>query len=244
MANYEQTFAKNYDNLLVAISIVKSLGPAFNPTNELIKLPALEAFATAVAAALEAVNEALPAQDAAVKDRIADFKPVAKRVTKILNAAKAQGFSNGFVESLTTTANRLRGMRVSAKTPDDPLTPGTDGGKQNHSSSNRSFAGILESLNRLEEQLIANKDYNPNEEEFKTAAISAWIAGLRTRNQAAIDARAPVRAVRAARDELMFNDTDGLIQRMRFLKTYVSTILETSDPRYKALKKLPFKTPT
>ena len=240
MPNTEQTNAKNLDNLRTANSIVESIGAPFNPTNNLIKLAALETFEDECTAAMQAVNDALPAETNAVDARMPAFKLVSKRVTKILNAAKGQGLPADALDSLRTVANEIRGTRVTPKTPDDPATPDVDESQQNVSGSNRSYAGILEALDQFVEQLKSNAAYNPNETEYKTATLEAWLADLNALHQAAVSAKPAVSAARAARADKMYNPTDGIITRMNMLKSYVSTILPSNDPRWKQLKKLRF----
>lgn len=238
--NTEQTIAKNLDNLKTANSIAESIGAAFNPTNDLIKLAALETFEDECAASMQAVSDALPAEKNAVGARLAAFKTVSKRVTKILNAAKGQGLAAQSLANLRTIANEIRGIRVSSKTPDDPTTPDIDESKQSVSASNRSYAGLLEALYRLIEQLKSDSNYKPNEEEYKIATLEAWLAELNALNTAAIGARPATSAARAARDTKMYNPDDGIIPRMNMLKSYVSTILPSNDPRWTQLKKLSF----
>jgi hypothetical protein len=240
MPNTEQTNAKNLDNLRTANSIVESIGASFNPNNNLIKLAALETFEDECTAALQAVNDALPVEKNAVDARMASFKQISKRVTRILNAAKGQGISGEALETLRTLANEIRGIRVTPKTPDDPLTPGVDESQQSVSGSNRSYSGILDALDQFIKQLKSNPDYKPNEEEYKPATLDAWLAELNALNQAAISAKPAVSAARAARDAKMYSPTDGINARMNALKSYVSTILPRSDPRYTQLKKLRF----
>jgi hypothetical protein len=238
--NTEQTIAKNLDNVRAANSIAESIGAPFNPTNNLIKLAALETFEDECTAAMQAVNDALPSEKNAVGARLTAFKLVSKRVTKILNAAKGQGLAAKSLDNLRSIANEIRGIRVTSKTPDDPLTPDIDESKQSVSASNRSYAGILEALDRFIEQLKSDPNYNPNETEYKIATLEAWLAELNALNTAAIGAKPATAAVRAARDAKMFSPTDGIIPRMSMLKSYVSTILPSSDPRWKQLKKLRF----
>jgi hypothetical protein len=243
MANNEKTHAKNLEHVRIAISIVLSIGARFTPTNEMIFLAVLQDFEGDIDAAMQTINAALPAEENAIDARMAAFKLVSKRVTRILKAAKGQGLSPEFIGNLRTSANKIRGIRVTPKLADDPTTPDTDESAQSHSSSNRTYAGILEALDHLSEQLKSNPAYNPNEEEHKTATIDAWIAELNALNQAAIDAKAPVRAAREARREVMYNPTTGVIPRMQMLKEYVGSILEPNDSRYVQLRKLSFTLP-
>lgn len=240
MPNNEQTIAKNLDNLRTANSIIESIGAPFNPTNNLIKLAALETFEDECTAAMQAVNDALPSEKNAIGARLTAFKLVSKRVTKILNAAKGQGLAAKSLDNLRSIANEIRGVRISSKTPDDPTTPDIDESKQSVSASNRSYAGLLEALDRFIEQLKSEPNYNPNETEYKIATLEAWLAELNALNTAAIGAKPATSAVRAARDAKMYDATEGIIPRMNMLKSYVSTILPSTDPRWKQLKKLSF----
>lgn len=242
--NPEQTHAKNLDHLRTAISIVESLGAQHQPNNSLIELAALAAFEAQATGVMQDVNEVLPAEDNAVDARKTAFQLVRPRVTKIFNAAKAQGLRPDFVAGLRTTANELRGVRVTAATPDNPSTPGVDESAGSHSSSNRSYAGILENLDRFFEQLRSNPGYAPNESEHRVVTLDAWLAELNALNQAAIDAKAPVRAARVARDNLMYNPEIGLLRRMELLKAYARSILPASDLRRKNLLKLRFRNPS
>lgn len=240
MPNNEQTHAKNLDNLRTAISIGESIGAPYQPSKNLIDLAKLGQFADTFDNKLEAINDVLPAENLAVKARMAAFKLVSGRTTKIMQAAKGQGLDAGEMAMLKTTANAIRGIRVTAKTPDDPNTP-EDESKKSVSSSNRSYAGMLESLDLYVEQLKSLAGYTPNEAEYQTATLETWVNGLNTLNQTAIDAKGPPRTARNDRDAFAYNKTDGLIVRMTMMKNYVKTILPANDTRLKQLSKLAFK---
>jgi hypothetical protein len=235
----ERTLAKNVDNLTVAISVIESIGTAYSPSNSLISLSELRSFRDNLAQKMREVNAALPQMENTVGERIALFKVVPKKVTRILNVAKGSGITVEELGHLKTTANTLRGMRVSAKTPDNPTTP-EDEAQVNRSVSQRSFAGILEHLDLLVQQLSANSNYNPNETEFKVNGLQSWLTDLQAKNEAAIEAKARLSAVRSSRDALMDNPENGLLVRVRAFKAYISSILESDDLRRKQISKLKF----
>jgi hypothetical protein len=236
MPNNEQTHAKNLDNLRTAISIGESIGAAYQPSKSLIDLVKLGQFADIFEDKLQAINDVLPAENLAIKARMAGFKPVSSKTTAIMNAAKGQGLDTSEFAMLKTTANALRGIRVTPKTPDDPNTP-EDESKKSVSSSNRSFAGILESLDLFVEQLKSLAGYTPNEAEYQTATLETWVAGLNTLNQTAIDAKGPPRTARNDRDTgrsfLCTNDCfyciSGYIFRNRFWFYYIRYKLDCTN---------------
>lgn len=239
MPNNEQTHAKNLDNLRTAIAIAQSLGGLYKPSSSLIQIASLQSFESAIATAMQAINDVLPIEENAVDARMAAFKLVPKRVTKILNAAKGQGLTAEFIGNIRTSANAIRGVRVTPKTPDNPLTP-IDESKSNVSSSNRSYAGQLEAIDLFVEQLKSNPSYAPTEVEYQTPTLDTWLADLNTLNTNAINSKGPTRTARNERNALMYNPTNGLPMRMPMMKQYVRSILDTSDTRFIQLNRLKF----
>jgi len=234
----EKTNAKNLENLHIANVTVDTI-TNYDTSNNLIKKPALAGFETGFASRMQAVNAAFSTEQTAIQAQTAAFKLVPEKVTKIIKAAKGQGLSPESMANLMTTVRRLRGARVTDKTPDNPETP-EDESKSSHSVSRRSIAGILESLDLLDEQLKADPVYNPNEDEFKTAAISAWIAGLHDLRNTRLEKQAATVNARQDRDSFGYDEATGLIPRMNLLKAYAESILDKSDARFKKIKGLKF----
>ena len=253
----EKTHAKNQEHTHIVNSLIASLGALYNPNNPLITAAAMLEFEESFGELMQGVNAAYADEQAKVGAQIAAFKLVPRRVSLIMKAAAAQGLASGFMTNLRSTANRINSIRVDKKTPDtSPATPPENppetppetppaatppvSTKSNISVSRRSYAGILESLGLFDEQLKGNPSFNPNEADYKPAAISAWIESLRTNHNAALDAKIATRSARNARNAYVYSQTEGIIIRMNAIKAYVETILDKNDPRLKQLKKLRF----
>lgn len=237
----EKTHAKNKENAHIINTIIASLGALYNPNNPLITSAAMLEFEENFGDLMQDINAAYADEQAKVGAQIAAFKLVPRRVNLIMKAAVGQGLEAGFMTNLRSTANRINSVRVDKKTPDtSPGTPPEPDAKANISVSRRSYAGILESLGLLDEQLKANPDYNPNETDYKSAAVSAWVGSLRTLHNAALDAKTVTRTARNARNAYVYNLTTGIIARTKAIKAYVETILDRNDPRLRQLKKLRF----
>lgn len=236
----EKTHAKNLENLHIANNIVAGLGAIYDPTNPIIDAAALTAFETAMSDKMQTLNAVIPARQAAVGAQMTAFKKVSPRLSKIMKAVKAQSITGKPLETLTKTVANLRGVRISPKTPDNPATAGIDESTSNSSVSQRSYAGILESLDIFDEQIKAQTAYNPNEPEYKKPAVTAWINDLRALHNAALASKTPVTTALAARNAFAYNETTGIVPRMNALKNYAATILDDADPRLKQLKKLRF----
>lgn len=232
----EKTNAKNQENVHIANTIVASVGDIYQPTNSLIAKAALLEFETIFTALTNAVLTAQIAEQAAVDAQLTAFKPVSKKVTLIMKAVRSQNLDELFVEGLQSDVYRLNAIRINKSTPDTA----PDTAPKTASVSRRSYAGVLESLGIISEKLKLNSAYNPNEPEFKSPAIVAWVAGLQTTHNNALDKKVATRAERNTRNAYAYNDTDGLLPRMTALKNYLGYILDKDDPRLKQLKSLKF----
>ncbi len=245
----ERTNAKNLENLHIANSIVESVGREYAPNNPLIIKIELTKFEDNFAAQTQTIANALSVEQNAVDAQLAGFQPASKKVTLIMKAVRAQGLEPGFVEGLQSNVNRLNGVRINKNTPaGEPdgtpgaadETPPTPVSSPASSVSNRSYAGILENLQMFAAQLTSKPAYNPNEAEYKSSAITAWVAGLAGLRDTALEAQTATRTARSERNAYIYNDTDGLLPRMTALKNYLGYILDKTDPRLKQIKSLKF----
>ncbi|CAN5465230.1 hypothetical protein BH10ACI1_BH10ACI1_27260 [soil metagenome] len=238
VSNSEKTNAKNLENTHIANATIETI-PIYNTSNELIIKQALIDFEAGLGSRMQTVNATFAAEQTAISAQTAAFKLVPEKITKIMKAVKGQNISKESLDHLMTTVRRLRGVRVSDKTPDNPATP-EDESKATHSVSRRSIAGILESLDLFDEQIQAETNYKPNEEEYKKEAISAWITSLHALRNARLEAQAATTNARQDRDDFGYDDATGLIPRMNALKNYAESILDKSDARLKKIKGLKF----
>jgi len=236
----ERTNAKNLENLHTAIAIVTSIGAGYTPTNPLIEKDALLEFERTFETMTQSVLTATADEQNKVDAQINAFKPVSSRVSLIMKSVRAQGLDPLFIEGLQSTVYRLNGIRVGRNTPDESPAGGTDADTGNSSVSRRSYAGILENLQMFSTQLTSNPAHNPNETEFKSPAITAWVNGLNITHDDALEAKVATRTERAELKAYAYNDTDGLIPRMKILKNYLGYVLDKNDPRLKQLKSLKF----
>lgn len=237
----ERTHAKNGEYLHIVNTVITEVGRIYNPNNPLIVPMAMTEFENGFETFTQGVNAAYSNEQTKVGLQIASFKQVSGRVAKIIKAAKGQSLSPEFLDNLRSTANRLNGVRVNKNTPDtSPETPPPANASGTVSVSRRSYAGILESLGLMDEQLKGNPAYNPNESENQSSAFSTWVAGLRTIRDDALDAKIATRTARNDRNAYVYNQTTGLMVRIRAVKAYLETILDKNDPRLKQIKKLRF----
>lgn len=240
--NSESGHAVNVANFNDLISFVNGYGTAYNPTNSLIMLPALQELATSATGALAAVNAALPAYNAAVAAREASFSPLSKLVTRVMNFLKVSGVSEQVYSQVLTVARKVKGTRASAKIAPPPPEEGTEPAEvtKQVSASQMGYDSRAENFGKLIQLLAGIPEYNPNENDLKVETLSVLDAEMKAKNTAVIEAEVPLSNARIARNEILYNDNNGLCGVAQMVKTYVKAVFGSTSPQYKQISKLKF----
>lgn len=218
-------------------------GASFNPSKASIKVASMQSLLESSVNSLDTINQLLPASTNAINLREALFNQLSKLITKIVNASNASDLSNQFQADVKSIAKKLKGIRVSPKTPatpDDPTTPQNEA-TFTISSSQMSFDQRIESLYKLIELLASQAGYAPNEPELKVTALTTLHTSLVAANTAAINAIVPVYNARIARDKILYNPETGICDIAQDAKSYVKSVFGASSPEYKQISTLEFK---
>lgn len=237
----EQGHVKNIVNFERYIQYINGYGAAYDPSNAAIELVNLKAKKTEFEAAIDAVAPKASAETLAVNERQTAFEDLQKLAPRILAAADAATADQLFSDDLRTVTRKLQGRRAAPKPKDNPNTADIDESKQTASSSQMSYDNQIAHFAELIELLKANAGYNPNEAELKTAALETRLADLEAKNNAVITATAEARTARTARDEVLYNDTDGVKALADLIKKYVKSLYGPSSPQLKQLQALTIK---
>ena len=103
MANNPETgHAKNVSNLESLFSFVKGYGEAYNPTRDVIKIPALEKILANSKKSIVDIDSFLPPYTNAVSARESAFAPLGKLITRVNSAIKATDTTETAAESAKT----------------------------------------------------------------------------------------------------------------------------------------------
>lgn len=241
--NSETGHAVNVANFNDLITFVTGYGENYNPSNNLIKPPALQAMAATANEKLASVNAAFPAYNAAVAGREVLFSPLSKLVTRVMNFLKASGASKQVYEQVNTVARKVKGTRASAiikpEAPAEGLAPVPVA--KHVSVSQMGYDSRAENFNKLIQLLAGIEEYNPNENDLKVESLRVLYDGLRTKNNAVIAAEVPVSNARIARNEVLYAETTGLCDVAHTTKNYVKAIFGATSPQFKQIGKLQFK---
>lgn len=238
----EKGNAKNIANFAQVITILNSLGITYNPSNALVKLPALTAAHTEAVSAQAATDDTNAAEDVALNNRTAAFEPLNKLVTRVSSAAAANIIDQRFLDDLAAISRKIKGQRAE-KPKDDPATPDIDESKKTVSVSQMSFDNRIQHFAEFIALLKTNEDYAPNEAGLKITALENYLEELRDKNTAAVNAETIARSQRAVRNDALYSDTDGLLARVKFIKKYLTSIIDENSPQYQQIIALQFKKP-
>lgn len=239
----ETGHAKNVSTFDELISFVIGYGTTYNPSKESIKLTALQTLSDNAKEALSAVNAAFPTYSNAVAAREAAFEPLSKLITRVFNALKATDAKSQVVDSAKTLARKIQGTRATAKLTDEEKQALKEAGVEAKeiSTSQMSYNSRLENFDKLINLLERVDLYTPNETDLKIETLKALQTDLKEKNDAVVEATTPLSNARIQRNQVLYTPDTGLIDIALATKTYIKSVFGASDPRYKQVSKLPFR---
>jgi hypothetical protein len=220
-----------------------SADPAYDPSNDDLKIAALEAQYTAADAAVNAVAAARAPNKLAMTDREDAFAGLRALAVRSRNFLKASGAPKGVLEDAETFIRKLSGGRKSAKVKDDPKTPEDEsqGGAGSGSASQMSYDNRIGNFESYIEIVKNVSSYKPNEADLKVTALTAFAASLTAKSNAVSTTSATLNQARGVRDQLLYLADDCIVNTAGLVKAYVQAALGTASQLNKKIKGLKFE---
>lgn len=245
MASISETgHAGNVANFEALIIFATASGASYNPSNDSLKIPALQSLLSASKEALNAVNMAQSSYSNAVAAREVAFEPLSKLITRVNNALKASGTTVQVDESAQTIVRKLQGRRAKAKITDEEMkTLQAEGKEVNQISvAQLSYDNRIENFSRLITLLETVPYYKPNEEDLRITTLKSLLDGLKAKNNDAVTAAIHLNNTRITRNELMYKPLTGLVDTAFDFRVYIRSVFGAKSPQYKQISKLKFST--
>lgn len=239
----ETGHSKNVAQFAQLVSIVSGFGVNYKPSNLSIELTKLQNKLTTSQSSITAVEPLDSAETLVINDRQTAFAPLSSLVTRVVNAAAVSVNDQLFSNDLRTIARKLQGKRATPKVKDDPLTPDVDESKQSISASQMSYDNRVANFSAFITLLESSGSYSPNETALQTATLKTMLTDLQAKNTAVVNASTAAKTSRIARDEVLYNDTNGIVTLANLVKKYVKSVFGADSPQYKQLTALKFKKP-
>ncbi len=224
---------KNIANFSLLITTCQGFG-SYQPNNPVIQIANLLTRHATATTLHNAVAAAKQPYTQAVNARQLEFKPLPKFSTRIVNAlAASPNVQSNLVDDARTILRKIRGIRASSVIPENAVQI---------SVSQRSFDMQYDHFKDLVALVSAVPTYMPNEVELQIANITANKTNLLALNNAVVDAAVPLTFAIATRNAFLYNPGDCLVNDARLVKLYVKSIFGASDPGYKLVSGIKFRT--
>jgi hypothetical protein len=227
------------------INLCKMLGNSYNPSNQEISIPKLQAWLVLAKAALKAVNVAAIPWMRAVNARDLAFKPLDHLVTLIMNAVQACGADEDYVKDVHTICRKLQGKRATpiiVTVPGDPNTP-TDESVKQISASQKGFDNRINNLDKLLQLLSSEPKYIPNETNLTTASISNVLDNLNSVNDKVMETYPELSIAIINRNKLLYMDLQNGSDLSGKVKHYIRSAFGPKSPEFAKFAALEFHNP-
>jgi hypothetical protein len=211
--------------------------PNYKPPNSLHLIPALEAQYAAGIAAMEDIDVKLAPHKVDINERKIAYDAIPKLYRRSRNNLKSSGVSDEFLADAETLVRKITGRRKEPKAQDNPATPGNEAAAQ-HSASQLSYESILGNARAYNEMVKNEPLYKPNEADLMTNGLDATADDLEAKNNAVSGSFPPVSQSRSLRDQLLFDNTNNIVDTALDVKAYASSMAD--DTLYKSIKGLEF----
>ena len=254
MATFSEVgHAKNVANFEDLITTCTGYGATYNPVNTAIKIPALTAQYTNADNLIDNVVTASDNYNKAVGIRQAEFEPLQKFATKLVNAYIAVNPSKQNIANAKTINAKIQGQKLkkvkvvpvsTGPTTEKIIAPPVVETPKDISASQQSYDQLVEHFSKLVTLLSADPLFLPNEVPLQSASLNAKLIALKTSNTNFGIAYTAVTNTRIARDHALYDKTVGLCDTAQTVKAYVKSVYGASSPEFKMINKIQFKTRT
>jgi len=236
----ESGHTKNVANFETTTIILTNLGTEYDPPQDLIKLDELQTFLADSQTALGEVDTAQASKTIAVDDAQAEFDGLSKYVVNIKRQAQVELNDAAFTADLQTIVNNFTPPGRKTGVPDDPLTP-EDESRTPQSQSQRSRDNQIAYLADISALLKTKSEYKALGTPYNVATIDAKIASLTAKNNAARNAIAALGNKLDARDAIIYDESTGIIPRIKLIKTYLILKFGKDSAAYQQINALEFR---
>lgn len=217
--------------------------PEFKPSNPDLLPEALQLLADKSQKAMDETANAAIAYRAAVKAREKAFEPLGTFTTRVCNTLKVSDKEGKSYEIARTYQRKIQGKRVNAKRTEDQQKADAESGLVYNqvSSSQMSFDSMVENFGMLVKLAVSLASYQPNEKDLQKESLNARLEDLKSKNAAVVSAASDLFKARAKRNEMLYKEMTGLVDRALDTKTYLKAAFGTKSSYYLEVAGLTFK---
>ncbi len=226
----------NISNFEKAIAICSNFRENFAPCNVQIKISnMMQKWHTVIAAETQLQN-LRDENRILVNKRENIFKALGKKITMVLGLVDSLPESASFKKEVKILANKIRGFKMSV------LTLENGGSNSSYFEIPQlSFVQRAENFQKLIHLLSTSALYTPNEQKLQLPYLQNELTEMQTLNDTIANSTASIAEARELRDQILYNETDGLLSMMKACKSYVKGLYGASSEEYRSLSVLKFR---
>lgn len=198
--------AKNVANFEELIVNCQSFDTAYNPVNDLIKIPQLQTLHTEAQNAIDQVHTSRSAFILTTNQRQTEFSDLKPLATKIINALSASGADKLAVIDAKTINRKIQGKSSTPKTNDN------EEGQEIQravSTSQQSYDKQIDHFSALVELLSQVTQYNPNETDLQITSLRTKLEQMKAINTQHINSYTELSKMLIERNQILYNPLTG-----------------------------------
>lgn len=223
------------------LGLCNAQGEVYNPSQESIKVAALNSLLTTAGENLKAADVSRTAYENALNARQPVFRYLPKLATRIVDALRASGAPQEAVDDAAAISRRFRSQKKVLVSSSEPVTLAdgtvTTEEKYRRRLSQLDKATMVHNFQSLIIRVGAEPSYNPNETELKAESLNQHLETLATMNR---DVTSAFIAMKNDIHEL--NHTLGIMyQTVKDVKAYFRSVFGRTGEKYKEIVQLKFR---
>ncbi len=233
----ETGHAKNTANFEILTNVVTTLGSAYNPTNDELKLSNLSSILSNAKSSLASIQDVFSDWKDTTNQRELAFDSAEKLSTRAVSSFAVSGADTLDVTDAKSFLRKMQGKRAKAKP--EPKNAGE--AIKTHSASQTSFDNKTEHFAQVVSILANNPKHKPNEAELQNDSLNNTLNDLRTKNTAVVNSSISLANQRINRNQILYDNDHGLVKTAQDVKTYIKSVFGPASPQYKQISGLAFK---
>lgn len=232
--------AKNVANFYSIISSAQGYGTSYNPSKDSLKIPQLQALYEQAKTNLTTVQNQKTLFEGVVNSRALKFEDIKTLSTRLINALSSTDASEKTIEDAKSYNRKIQGKRASKI--EEPTDANQEAPKT-YSTSQQSFDQLTQHFAGLISVLENEPTYNPNESELQIEKLKSKLQELEASNNSVAHSNTTVSNARIARDKVLYDPENGIVETAADVKKYVKSAYGVSSNEYQQISALQFRTP-
>jgi hypothetical protein len=222
----------NYNQMVMFCG---SLGSAYNPGNNSLKIDAMESLLAQVQEKISLADRANHDYRSALNARKELLRQIPSLGSRIMSSLIAHGAACNTVESAMVIKRRLisSGRRKTTELQGENVR---EGGR----ISQLDIASRIANFEKLVMLIAAQQKYAPNETELQVDSLKSFIAELRERNTIVIYRYAARKKANIELNDMLYGE-ESIYEKVRIIKAYIVSKFGHRSPQHRAVTRLKFR---